>query len=144
VVNPSIVSSKAGVQHLVPEVEAVHDVHRCEPEDVQQLCMMHGHPVKLFKVDSSMSQKRSRILQDPRACQQLQEKREQMSKRRREGIIVVESVEKLGDNEATAMCRSCLQEEETGGFPRARLHCCHSSPHLTSSNLFKECCKVFV
>ena len=26
-VNPSIISSKAGVQHLVPEVEAVHDVH---------------------------------------------------------------------------------------------------------------------
>ena len=26
-VNPAIVSSKAGVQHLVPEVEAVHDVH---------------------------------------------------------------------------------------------------------------------
>ena len=38
----------------------------------------------------------------------LQEKREQMSKRRREGIVVVESVEKLGDNEATAMCWSCL------------------------------------
>ena len=27
VVNPAIISSKAGVQHLVPEVEAVHDVH---------------------------------------------------------------------------------------------------------------------
>ena len=27
VVNPAIISSKTGVQHLVPEVKAVHDVH---------------------------------------------------------------------------------------------------------------------
>ena len=27
VVNPAIVSSKTGIKHLVPEVEAVHDVH---------------------------------------------------------------------------------------------------------------------